>query len=187
MKDLLAAQRYAQALFELARDERADVSCGEELDAFAAAVCGTPEIERFFANPSVRTSDKQSFLRKLAARDGDSAPARALVLNLLAVLLDKNRFGLLADINRSYRTIAVRERREALAEIRTAVPLDEPSLRRIVEKLQARQGLKIVATTQVDPSLIGGVHVRIGHRVIDGSVRGRLAGLRAGLKQANVI
>lgn len=179
MKDLLAAQRYAQALFELTRPARLDEAVEAELVALSQALKKEPGIEAFLLNPRLRLEEKKRFLARLYASSGGTSK----VLNgFFALLFEKHRFHLVHEIAVAYKKIADEAQGQALAEIKSAAPLSPEQEKALVAKLEKVAGRALTVRKAVDPSLIGGVAVRIGHRVLDGSVRRGLDRLRQELR-----
>ena len=169
VKDYLAAGRYAQALYEIARHLHRDDQFQEELESFSKALKSDPGLEKIFENPSLKIEDKRKFLQKIyQERRQDFYET---LLDFYTVLLEKNRFFLIHEITASFKRIADEAKGQGTAEIRSAVPLESGQESRIVERLEQIAGYKITVKKEVDPSLIGGVVVKIKNRIIDGSVK----------------
>jgi F-type H+-transporting ATPase subunit delta len=172
-----ASRRYAEAAFELAtaRGESADVAdrWRDELDA-AAAVTGDDRVTRVLENPALPWPERDEVLRKLL-EGRISAPA----FNLVRLLARRGRIDLLAGVAAEYRRLLGRSRGVATATVTAARDLSDDDLDAIRERVQAMTGGEVDLEVRVDPSLIGGVTVRIGDKLIDASVRGRLERLRA--------
>jgi F-type H+-transporting ATPase subunit delta len=166
------ARRYAEAVFEIAvRDD----SMATWLAAFdvAEARLRSAGVMRFMTNPAVSVADRTTVLDRLL--DGDVAgPPR----NLLALLVQRGRFELLPDIIRELRRLD--RRREGLVEatVTSAAPLDQAALDAIEARLVAMTGQRVELSRAIDPGLLGGLQIRVGDRLIDASVRGRLERLR---------
>ena len=109
----------------------------------------------------------------------------AASLSFLKLLIRKRREDLLEECAREFRILLAAQANTADAEVSTAVPLTPEQETRLTESLQTLTGKTIKLTTQIDPTLVGGVVVRIGDTVMDGSVRGKLERLERQLSGAN--
>jgi F-type H+-transporting ATPase subunit delta len=166
-----AAHRYARAVFDVARQERADLDTVEaQLSAFATLVAGHSELERVLLNPAVPAARKRAAVLEIAARGGFGQP----VAKLLGLLAERDRIGLLADVLASYRQRLLSHQHVVRAEVTTAQPIAFERAAQIERGLAKATGRKVVLSTRVDPSLIGGAVTRIGSTVYDGSVARQL-------------
>lgn len=167
------ARRYAEAAFEIA--ERDD-----SMDAWRAALTladerlTSPEVRRLLANPSVPAASRVSALERIVGDDVTGAPR-----SLLALMVRRGRFELLPGVIREFTRLY--RRREGIVEatVTSATELDTDEMKALHERLVAVTGSQIELQHHVDPELLGGLQVRVGDRLIDGSVRGRLERLRA--------
>jgi len=162
------ARPYARAAFQVARD--ADhLSDWSEALSFAAAVASNDDIEQFYGDPRV---DREQLLGLITDLGGDRFNDR--FKNLLKVLMNYDRLGLLPEIAAQYEFY----RREAEGRLRvqvaSATALTDEQTERLAERLKERFGRDIDLNVNVDETLIGGAVIRAGDQVIDGSVRGRL-------------
>lgn len=170
MNDQLAANRYAQAAFEIAQAQKCDQEIEDELQSLSVALKANPALEKKLLSPSLAIGDKQ----KIAAGIYKSSPNRTIMLGLLSVMFEKGRFLLIHDIAESYKRISDLAQGEGLAEITTAVALDPAKEKELAARLEKISSSKLVLKKTVDPSLLGGVIVKIRNKVFDGSVRGSL-------------
>lgn len=170
-----AARRYADAAFEIGRaDGTLD---GWERDmASIAATLRHPELRRLLQHPAVPFAEKERVLRSVFGRA--VAPS---ALNLVLLMVRRGRPGAIEPMIVRFAELLRRERGVALAEVRTALPLDDGQRAEIVTRLRRLTGSKVEIDETVDPGLIGGIAVRIGDRLYDASVRSRLERLRARL------
>ena len=174
-KDLLAAHRYAQAMFELSIEMRQDETVEAELESLSESLKKTPAIEKFLANPSLKTEEKRSFLKSVLRGQG---PVYDVLLDFFTVLFKKNRFYLIHDIAVYFKKIADEAQGQGVAEIRSAVVMSGEQRERILNRLEKLTGRKITVKSIVDASLIGGVAVKIRNKVIDDSVRTKLQNIK---------
>ena len=171
-KDLLAAQRYAQALFELSRELGKDELVEEELENLSSALKRSPDIEKFLANPALKTGEKAAFLQKLYPERNQ--PVHGMLVDFFKLLFEKDRFYLLHEIALYFKRIADDAQGQAVAELRSSSPLGAEAERTITQRLERIAGRKITVQKNVDPSLIGGVVVSLRNRVIDDSVKNKI-------------
>ena len=169
------ARRYAEAATSLAQR---DDSLGDWVAALetASARLSDAQVMRVLADPAVAFEDRR---RVAEAILGDTVTGDPR--NLVLLLVRRGRIELLPRVAAELRRMW--ERREGIAHavVTSAAPLSEPETEAVRAKLAAMTGATVEIETRVDPSLLGGVLVRMGDRLIDGSVRGRLERLRSRL------
>lgn len=177
-----AARRYAEAAFELA--EQAGTIDGWQRDLRAAAELAADERVALVADsPATPFDERRRMLERLLG-----PPMSREALNLALLLASRSRFRVLPQVSARFDDLVREARGIVAATVTSAAPLDAAELDAVkarVAEIAAGQGAtpQIEMTTNVDPSLIGGVTVRIGDRLIDASVRGRLERLRERLNQ----
>ena len=184
MKEFLAANRYAEALFEVARADKSDAEFTAELAAFVAVLKASPEIGRFLENPRFRIQEKKQLLAKVYGTD---SKVRATLLKFFSVLLERKRFFHIHEIEAAFKRIAAEANGEILVEIKTAVPLQAAQERAIVSRLEKISGAKISVKKEVDPKLLGGVVVKMKNKILDGSARGGIERLKKELTKIGTI
>ena len=172
------AGRYALALFELARDERKLESVGAGLDAVRRALAESEEFRALAESPLVGREDKA----KAIAAAAEAIGLDPLTRNFLGVLARNRRLGQLPAIIRAFDTLAARHRGEIRAEVVSARPLDDDQVEAIRRNLRARFGSDIAVDLDVDPAILGGLVVKVGSRMIDGSIRTKLHSLASAMK-----
>jgi len=175
------ARRYARALYEAAEAAGATDKVGEDLAAVTGAVWGDDRLREFFLSDRVPAQAKKELIARLAGED-----VHRLARNLLLLAVDKRREDQLPGMARAYAGIRDRARGIADAEIRTAVEVGPDERRRIEQAVAARLGREVRVSFVVQPSLVGGLQVRVDDRLIDASLRSRLERLRDHLAQAKV-
>ncbi len=169
-----SARRYAEAAWELAQRDRTVDTWRGDLQR-AAAAFAEPRIAEILRNPTVPVDER---VRLVEGVSGRLAPR---TLNLLALLLQRGRIELLPQVAAEFQRLVDLAAGVTRAFVTTAAPLGADELRRLRDRLAQLTGGTIEMTTQVDPGILGGVVVRLGDRMIDGSVRGRLERLRSQL------
>lgn len=165
------ARPYARAAFEFARDNQQMAEWSTQL-GLAAAVTGTDTIAQVLASPSLTTDQQANTLIDVC---GDSLTAP--VQNFLKVLAENKRLPLLAEVVAIFEQFKANQERSVDVEVQTAFDLDAATGDKLANALKAKLEREVKVNTVVDKSLLGGVLVRAGDIVIDGSVRGRLAKL----------
>ena len=166
-----AARRYAEAVFGLAGGDNSYDAWAADLDRLAALL-EVPLVAKALTRPAVPAS------QKLAVIETEVPNLRSQTRNLLALLLHRDRLELLPDIASAFHELLNRARGIATAHVTTAVPLDDAARGQLGARLSRYVGQRVEMETTVDPDIIGGVVVRIGDLLLDGSVRGRLEALR---------
>ncbi|MCI0435892.1 MAG: ATP synthase F1 subunit delta [Gemmatimonadetes bacterium] len=181
MREPTVARSYAAALFELARREGHEEAWARALRGVATLVASDRRIRDFLSSPKIEIAAKKRVLRE--ALDGRVAP---LFLNFLLVVLDKRRQRLLGDIAAQYDL----RLDEHVGRIHVAVTLahepDEREAADITSRLGTLLGKTVVASINKDEQILGGIVVRYGDRVLNGSLRRRLMMMRARMLDAPV-
>ena len=175
------AERYAGALFELARESDQVESVERALDAFLSLVRSSADLRRFVVSPAFSQMEQRQGLMLVLKQMGIEGIARDFLL-----LLAKNRrlFAVEAII-KSFKSLAAQARGEVEAEIVSAVPLTTEQLQDLTDTLRQRLGKTPRVTAAVDPKLLGGLVMRVGSRMIDTSLRTKLKNLEKALKEAS--
>lgn len=168
----VVARIYAQALFEAAKDKGRLDAVREELQDFAAALRDVPELGALLRNPQLDPGTKADALEQLLGG------ADELVRNFLRVVAEKGRSAELGEIIRELEALYAAEQAVLNVELTTAYELSDTEAREIVSQIEKASGRTVAASRSVDPNLIGGIVLRAGTRLADGSVRGRLNRLR---------
>ena len=169
-----AARRYADAAFELGRADRALEAWERDLQHVREAF-GQPQLLSLVEHPAIRFAEKEQVLRRVL--DGIGPEPMGLVL----LMVRRGRPGAVVPMVARFEELVRRERGIELAEVRTALPLDDEQRAAIGERLEALTRATIEIRETLDESLMGGISVRIGDRLWDASVRSRLERLRARL------
>jgi len=172
------ASRYATALFELAGESRALDAVSGDLGTFRRAMGGSPELARLVKSPVFSREDQARALKPVLEKMG----ANALTSQFLLLLAAKRRLFALEGIIAGYERLVARSRGETEAEVTSARALNDGELAELKNTLKANLGREPRLHTKVDPSLLGGLVVKVGSRMIDTSLRTKLSGIRAVMK-----
>ena len=167
-----AARRYAEAAFEVATRDDTVEAWRAELDT-AAAIAVDERVARMLGNPAVALETR----KEMAEATFGKVVSRP-VLNLIGLMLRRGRIHELPRIAAEFRRLDNVRQGITVATAISAAPLTEDEIRALTERMEQFAGGRVELTVQVDPSLLGGVVVRVGDQLIDGSVRGRLERLR---------
>ena len=174
----VAAKRYAQAAFELARERDELDAWGPAMQALAEAAASS-EALAFLSDRRIAGEAKQSFLVQVV---GDIP---ALVANLLRLLQSKARLSLLPQIAEHFQELLDQHNGVAHAQVLTAVTMSDDEQRALANRLSEITGTQVLLEAHEEPDLLGGLVVRIGDRLIDGSARTKLLALKRQLATAS--
>ncbi len=164
-----AIRGYAQALFSVAQAEDALEDVQDELFRFARALDQQSELRESLTDPALPIERKKAVLRDIL---GERASPHTI--SIIGFLVEQGKARELTAIVDELVTLASAQRESAVAEVRTAVPLDERHQEELAKALEQAMGRKVELKVVVDPSILGGVVARVGDQVIDGSIRRRL-------------
>ncbi|HEY5113029.1 MAG TPA: ATP synthase F1 subunit delta [Coriobacteriia bacterium] len=172
-----AGRRYAEAAFELATRDKAVDAWQRDL-AFAAELARDERVARAADSPAVPVAERRKVVRKLLSKR-----VSPLALNLALLLAERGRFAVLPDVSTEYDALVRKSRGIVAATVTTPAPLSERQLAAVKKRVEQLAGAHVELSTATDPTLLGGLRVRIGDLQIDASVSGRLERLRARLVQ----
>jgi F-type H+-transporting ATPase subunit delta len=177
MSGIGAGRRYAEAAFELAvRDDKVDV--WQRDLALAAAMARDARVVRVIDSPAVPFDERRKVVEQLLVKR-----VSPQALNLALLLAKRGRFGVLPSVSSEYDAKVRQTRGIVAATVTTPEPLSATGLAAVRTRVEQLAGAKVELATAVDPGLIGGLTIKIGDRLIDASVRGRLERLRGRLVQ----
>jgi F-type H+-transporting ATPase subunit delta len=167
---------YAQGIFEIAKAEGGLERVENELFQFSQLFQGNEQLREKLTDQSLPVEKRQAIVEDLLGQK-----ASTLTVNLISFLVGTGRARELPEIVDNLVERAAAERQHEVAEVRSAIMLDEEQQRRLIEALEKSTGKKIELKIIQDPSVLGGVVARVGDTVIDGTVRRRLDQLRESL------
>lgn len=172
-------RRYAQALLMIAVERSLLEEYEKDLETFRGILLDEPYLKEFMDNPKIMPEEKKKVLKPLV--EGRLAP---LIVDFLCLIIDKRRENMYLDIIEEYQKYADQARNIIDAEVRSAVKLADKDFRELEQKLTQATGKKVRMKSVIDTSLLGGMVVRVGDTVIDGSVVKKLSLLKTRLQQS---
>ncbi len=181
MREHTVARIYARTLLLLAEKEAAVEGVDQSVTALAGALQSDRRLTAFLAAPQIEAKEKRAVIER--ALGGKLHPA---LVRFLLLVVDKRRESLLAEIAAAWRELLDERANRMSAAVVTAVEIDDDTREAIRSALEKATGKSVVLESRVDPAMLGGVVVRFGDSVIDGSVRSRLAAIRNRLRRAHV-
>jgi F-type H+-transporting ATPase subunit delta len=173
-------QRYARALFDLAKDERAIAPVEADLKSLKAALRESKDLRTLVGSPAFSAETKSTGLKAIA----DKAKFHATTKKFLGLLAANGRANALPSIITSFEALAARERGAVSAEVVTAIPLSAAQAKGVAAALRQALGKDPEIETRVDPSILGGIKVKVGSRLYDASLKSKLDQLKFALKRA---
>ena len=175
------AERYAGALFDLAREKSSIESIEGDLDKFLNLLRGSEDLRRFVLSPMFSASEQEQGLSAILKSAGVGGLAR----DFLLVLAKNRRLFAAENVIKTYKSLSAKARGEIEAEVVSASPLSEARTQDLVDTLRQKLGKTPKLTATVDPKLLGGLVVRVGSQMIDTSLRTKLKNLEKVMKEAN--
>jgi F-type H+-transporting ATPase subunit delta len=172
------AGRYASALFDLARAERQIEAVGRSLDALGQALLDSKDFAELIASPLVSRDEAAKTFAAIAPQ----LSLDPLTVNFLGVLAKNGRKNELRNVIRAFRRLAAEHRGETTAEVVTARPLNDGQIAALKQQLRASAGRDVAIDAAVDPTILGGIVVKLGSQQIDASIRTKLNRLAAAMK-----
>lgn len=178
----VVGERYAQALLEVTEAQTITGAVAADLEGLSGLLRTTPALTRFLETPQVTTEDKRALLRRVLA-----SRVSPVVLRLIDLLLARGRIRYLAEVAEEFQHLYRKQYGVQEAMVLSATPIPTTLLQRLTGLLERLAGRRVEVRQTVDASLIGGVLVRMDHRVIDGSIRRQLTDLAASLSGLSAV
>jgi len=179
--DSRATRRYARALFQAAINGQQLDAVAENLDAITQATRTSPQLMNVLRHPRITRERKRDLLHHIF--EGRVQP---VVENFLFLLIEKDRSGVIPNVAEQFRELLDEYRREMDAEAISAVPLTDSQTQALRAQLETTTGYKIRLETRVDDSMLGGLVVRVGDKLYDGSLATQLQRMEEQLRQVKV-
>lgn len=180
MSELQVARVYAQALFDAAREAGVVEPVRRELGDFVAALAASAPLREVLADPQIARSAKARVLADIMRE------AQPLLANALQLMLGRGRFAAVAELGQAFDALAGTEEGLVEVEVVSATELAAETEKKIAARVQEVTGRRVEVARRVDPSIIGGLVLRVGDIIVDGSVKARIRQLRRRLATAEV-
>jgi F-type H+-transporting ATPase subunit delta len=172
------AGRYANAIFELAQDEKSIDAVERDFATLRTLIDRTPDLARLVKAPVFTREEHARAMKAVLEKIG----ACKLTTQFILVMAEKRRLSALADVIRSFDRIVARRRGEVQAQVTSARALSDAETTELTAVLKSKLGRNPRLETKVDPTLLGGLVVKVGSRMIDSSLRTKLTNLRAAMR-----
>lgn len=178
----IVAKRYAKALFEIASQQNITSEVEEQLKALVTAIQGNVEIEKFLHHPNITASVKLD-----AVKNGYKGELSDAVATTLQLLLERGRAASIPALSEGYIKIANEALGRANATVSSPYPLSDKETAEITTFFSKLSGKNIRLEQHIDKSLLGGIQVRIGDRLYDGSMKSKLANMHKQLLSSQAL
>ncbi len=173
------AGRYATALYDIALEQRALDSVKADLDRFDAMIEGSEDLNRLVRSP-VFTAEEQ---KKALAAILEKAGIGGLAANFLGLVAQKRRLFAVREMVRAFRAFVARHKGEISAEVTVAEPLSENHLNALKAALKSTTKKEVTLDIRVDPTILGGLIVKLGSRMVDASLKTKLNSIKLAMKE----
>ena len=168
------AKRYARAFFDIAVEEGKIEDYGRELAAFASLILQNKALQEFLANPIFELKSKKNVIEELLGRTQISGRTA----NFLRLLVDKQRINFLGEVENAYREFMDKSLKKVRVSVKTPYPLTSELEGALKQRVAEMTGKEVEMTVEDDASLIGGLIVRVGDTMYDGSIKTQLGNMR---------
>ena len=172
--------KYSQAMFDIAKEQKMLGPYEKELKAVRDVMQENPDLQKFICHPLVQPAAKKNTLKQIFADE-----LSPLTLHFLYVMIDRRREGAMVPAIDRFIDLARAEQNIEVAKIRVVEPLSAEEEQKLVAGLEKMTGKKIEPLYYVDPSIIGGLVIQIGDRLIDGSLARQLRDMQAVLMKTD--
>jgi len=172
--------RYATALFELARDENSIDAVKADLDRFAAMLDESADLKRLVRSPVFAAETQLKALSAVL----EKAEITGVSANFLKVLAANRRLFAVSEVIRAFNALVAKFKGEATADVTVAETLSDKNLEALKAALKSVTGKDVTLDVKVDPSIIGGLVLKLGSRMVDSSLRTKLNSIKHAMKEA---
>jgi F-type H+-transporting ATPase subunit delta len=171
--------RYASALFELAQESGVVDAVGAQLDTFGAMIEGSDDLQRLIRNPVFTAEEQVAAVGALLAK----AKVTGLAANFIGLVARKRRLFALPGMIAAYRQLVADAKGVVRAEVTVAEAPSAAQLKDIAAALKEAAGKEVTIDLKIDPSLIGGLVVKMGSKMVDASLKTKLNSIRIAMKE----
>jgi F-type H+-transporting ATPase subunit delta len=173
------AGRYATALFDLALEANAVEAVKADLDHFDALVAESADLKRLVRSPVFSAEEQLQALSAVL----DHAGIGGLAANFFKLAASNRRLFAVRDMIKAFRTLVAHHKGEATAEVTVAEPLKDAHVDALRDALKAVTGKDVDLDVKIDPTILGGLVVKLGSRMVDSSLRTKLNGIKHAMKE----
>lgn len=173
------AGRYASALYDLALEQRALDSVKADLDRFDAMIEGSEDLNRLVRSPVFTAEEQKNALAAILEKAGIGG----ITANFLRLVAQKRRLFAVREMVRAFRAFVARHKGEARAEVTVAEPLSENHLNALKAALKSTTKKEVALDIRVDPTILGGLIVKLGSRMVDASLKTKLNSIKLAMKE----
>ena len=170
--------RYASALFELAVEEKSADAVGQQLQAFGAAIAASDDLKRVVRSPVFSAANQVAAVAAVASALG----IKGSTANFLMLVARNRRLAVLPAMIKSYATLLSQSKGEIAGEVTSAEALSVAQLKDLAAALKSSLGSDVALTTRIDSSILGGLIVKVGSRMMDNSLKTKLQNLKVAMK-----
>jgi F-type H+-transporting ATPase subunit delta len=174
------AGRYATALFELALEQKSVDQVQADLNAFAELIAANPDLERLVRSPVFAAEEQEKALAAVL----DKAGIKGIAGNFLRVVAGNRRLFAVRDMIRGFNKLVAAHKGEVTAQVTVAEKFNDARMNEIRDALKQVTGKDVQIDVTVDPSIIGGLKVKLGSRMVDASLRTKLNSIKLAMKEA---
>ncbi len=174
MKNTVLARRYAKALFMVGKEEDTVTDYAGKLNELAEVYRDEPAVRDGIVNPMYPLEARSKVMAYLAEQAG----ASATLTNFLNLLVQKKRADIIADIAEAYQDMVDEDQNVCKGKVRSAIALDDTLQAKVKATLEKLTGKTVILSTEVDPSILGGIVAQVGDLVLDGSLKTQLSELK---------
>jgi ATP synthase F1 delta subunit len=172
------AEVYSRALFDVAKEHDVLDDVHDELEQFVEALNENRDLQVFFFSPYFSSQEKKDGIGKMISGADEN------FVRFLELLAERHRMPAVFRIKRDFDDLYAEERKLLPVTITSAIELDKDLVKDVRQKIEEQTDRKVELTTKVDPDLLGGLVLRVGNKVLDGSIRARLERLRKQVAKA---
>jgi len=173
------AGRYATALYDLALEQRALDSVKADLDRFDAMIEGSEDLNRLVRSPVFTAEEQKNALAAILEKAGIGG----IIANFLRLVAQKRRLFAVREMVRAFRAFVARHKGEARAEVTVAEPLSENHLNALKAALKSTTKKEVALDIRIDPTILGGLIVKLGSRMVDASLKTKLNSIKLAMKE----
>ena len=170
--------RYAGALFELAAEANSIDKVGSDLTSFQSMVMGSDDLQRLLRSPVFSGEDQMAALEALCAKAG----LTGLALNFIKLVANNRRLPALFDAITAFTALVAESKGEVAAEVTSAEKLSDKHIKDLKAALKASTGRDVQLSAKVDTSILGGLIVKVGSKMMDNSLKTKLQNLKVAMK-----